>query len=80
MLSPGSFSDESIAAIDSSGVQWLFVAGRGERFLQEITEAVHTNSMSVELLVVPGRKHATDLLDDRPDLAERIAIWIATAF
>ena len=37
MLSPGSFSDESIASIDSSGVPWLFIAAREERFLQEIT-------------------------------------------
>jgi dienelactone hydrolase len=79
MLSPGSFSDQSIAAIDSSNVRWLFVASREDRFLQEITESVQARSTNVELLVLPGGKHATDLLDERPDLAERIAIWIAAS-
>ena len=76
-LSPGSFSDESIEAIDASGVPWLFVAARDERFLQEITAAVRERSRTVELVVVPGTGHATNLLVEYPDLAERIAVWLA---
>jgi dienelactone hydrolase len=76
-LSPGSFSDESIGAIDSSGVPWLFVASHDERFLQEITAAVLEESHTVEVIIVPGTGHATDLLDEHPDLAERIAVWLA---
>jgi len=75
-LSPGSFSQESIAGIDASQVPWLFVASRDERFLQEITATVRDQSQSVELLVVPGDRHASDILDDRIDLAERIAVWL----
>jgi len=76
-LSPGSFSDESIAGIDASGVPWLFVTARDERFLQEITAAVRTRSRTVELLVVPGAGHATNLLSEHHDLGERIAVWLA---
>jgi len=77
-LSPGSFSDESIASIDESKVPWLFIASRDERFLQEITQAVRERSESVELLVLPGTSHATDLLEANPGLSERIATWLAS--
>ena len=76
-LSPGSFSEASILGIDSSGVPWLFSAAADDRFLQEITAAVQTKSRTVELAVVPGSNHGTDLLMEHPDLAERIAVWLA---
>jgi alpha-beta hydrolase superfamily lysophospholipase len=76
VLSPGSFSEESIAAIDTSTVPWLFVTSRDDRFLQGITAAVRERSESVELIVLPGDRHATDILQDRPDIAERIAAWL----
>lgn len=76
-LSPGSFTEESIAAIDSSGVPWLFVTSKNERYLREITAAVQAQSQTVELLIVPGTRHATELLDAYPDMAERIAVWLA---
>lgn len=75
-LSPGSFGDESIAGIDASRVPWLFIVSRDERFLPEITATVRSQSQSVELLVVPGDRHASDILDDRADLAARIAACI----
>ena len=75
-LSPGSFSQASIAGIDESQVPWFFVVSRNERFLREITAAVREQSQSVELLVVPGERHASDILIDRIDLAERIAVWL----
>jgi len=75
-LSPGSFDDLSIAGIDASGVPWLFVASRDERFLQEITAAVRAQSNTVELIILPGSSHATDLLIEHPSLAERVAVWL----
>ena len=75
-LSPGSFSQESIAGIDESQVPWLFVTSKNERFLHEITAAVREQSQSVELLMVPGDRHASDILEERDDLVERIAVWL----
>lgn len=75
-LSPGSFTDQSIDGIDASGVPWLFIVSRDERYLQEITLAVRQRSRTVELLVVPGTDHASNLLATRPDLAERVATWL----
>lgn len=77
LLSPGSLSDESIALMDSVSTSWLFVACRQERYLQEITALVESRTRNVELLLLPGQEHATRLLDAHPDLAERIAIWLA---
>ncbi len=76
-LSPGSFTHESIAAIDTSGVPWLFVAAKRERHLQEITALVRERSETVEMIIPPGTAHATRLLEAHPDLAERIAEWLA---
>jgi len=76
VLSPGSFSQDSIAGIDASQVPWLFITSRNERFLRDITAAVREQSQSVELLVVPGNRHASDILSDRTDLPERIAVWL----
>jgi dienelactone hydrolase len=76
-LSPGSFSPASIAGLDESQVPWLFVVSRNERFLREITADVREQSQTVELLVVPGEQHASDILDGRRDLAERIAAWLS---
>jgi len=77
-LSPGSFSDESVRGIDSSGVPWLFVVSRDERYLREITAAVREQSRTVEMVVLPGTEHAARILNSRPDIAERIAVWLAT--
>jgi len=77
-LSPGSFSDESIAGIDESGVPWLFVTSRDEPHLQEIRRLVTEQSETVEQIITPGRNHASRLLEDFPDLNERIAVWLDT--
>lgn len=78
-LSPGSFSDESIAGIDTSGVPWLFIASREERFLKEITAAVLAETRTADIVLVPGRAHASNLLEDHPDLVPRIAAWLDQA-
>jgi dienelactone hydrolase len=77
MLSPGSLSAESIAAMDASGVPWLFVASRNERHLKEISAQVQETTQDVEILYLPGTEHADRILKARPDIAERIAVWLA---
>ena len=76
-LSPGSFSDESISSIDASGVEWLFIVGKQDPFLQSITTKLQSQSDNAELLIIPGSSHATDILKDHPDISERIALWLA---
>ena len=75
-LSPGSFSEASITGIDSSGVAWLFIVSRNEWHLREITASVQARSNTVELIIVPGAEHATRILEARPEMAERIAVWL----
>jgi dienelactone hydrolase len=76
-LSPGSFSEASISGIDSSGVAWLFIVSNNERHLREITASVQARSKTVELIIIPGTEHSTRILAARPDMAERIAVWLA---
>jgi len=75
-LSPGSFSEESIRGIDVSGVPWLFITSRDERYLTEIRATVQEQSRTVEQIVLPGTGHASNLLGLHPGLAERIAVWL----
>ena len=79
-LSPGSFSDESIMGIDKCDVPWLFIVSKDESYLKEITASVQANSKKVELLILPGSAHATDLMNEHPALADRIAVWIEYVF
>jgi len=76
-LSPGSFSDESIDAMDVPTVPWLFIVSKNEQFLHEIVAKVGEKTRTVEILYIPGDKHATDILDARADLSERIAAWLS---
>lgn len=77
-LSPGSFSAESIAAMDESAVPWLFVVSRHERHLTEIAANVQSTTRLVEIVYIPGDAHATRILESRHDVAERIAVWLAS--
>jgi len=76
-LSPGSFSDESIADMNASKVPWLLVVSRNEQYLHEIAAKIHENTQSVEIFDLPVEWHATDMLDARPEMAEHIATWLA---
>lgn len=76
-VSPGSFSDESIDAIDPSGVPWLVIASTDERHLHEVMAALQARSHGAEILFVPGTRHASDILEHRPDVAERVTVWLA---
>lgn len=77
-LSPGSFSEESIDGIDSSGVPWLFVAASQDRFVRDIITELRDRSNSVELVAIPGGSHATNILQSRSDMVERIAVWLVS--
>lgn len=74
-LSPGSLSDESIAAIDQHKLPWLLVVSRHERHLKEVAQALRDQSRTAEFLELNGAEHATRLLGDHPDLSEWIAVW-----
>ena len=60
-----------------SGAPWLFITSRDERVLQDIRATVTEQSRTVEQVILRGRGHATDLLEQHPDLAERIAVWLS---
>lgn len=74
-LSPGSYSDESLDKIDSSEASYLFVVSAEERHLQGFLPDVRKKSKSAQTLEVAGDKHATDLLEALPELAEMLAVW-----
>lgn len=74
-LSPGSLSDESIAAIDQHSLPWLLVVSRHEKYLKEVAQALRDQSRTAEFLELSGTEHATRLLPAHPDLTERIAVW-----
>lgn len=81
MLSPGSFSDESIAEVDGSGAAWLLVRTRQESevsrpFIDAIFEALAQRSETAEVWILPGEGHATRIFDHRPPVIEEIAGWI----
>jgi len=76
-LAPGSFSAESIAAIDPSGVPWLFVRAEVELpFFPDLFVAIREGSETAEIWTLPGEGHATDLFDHNPELHLRLIDWI----
>lgn len=74
-LSPGSLSDDSIAAVEHHCVPWLLVVSRHERYLGPVVDAVREQSRTIELLELSGTMHATNLLASHPDLPARLALW-----
>lgn len=76
-LAPGSFSEESISAVDPSQVPWLFVRAENELpFFPELFAAIRDGSEVAEIWVLPGEGHATDLFDHNPNLHLRLIDWI----
>ncbi|NND70742.1 MAG: alpha/beta fold hydrolase [Rhodothermales bacterium] len=75
-LSPGSFSSASILDVDSSNVPWLFVMATEDRFVTDIVDSLRANSSEAEYLMVPGRKHATDILLEHEYVNPMIAEWL----
>ncbi len=76
-LSPGSFSEESIKAIDESRAAWLFIKSADERArtLKDFFSALRQKSKTAQTMEVAGNKHATDILDEIPELPEILAVW-----
>lgn len=82
ILSPGSFSDESIAEVDASGAAWLFIRTREEspaslEYIDAVFEALASRSKSAEIRILPGVGHATHIFDEHPSIVEEIADWLA---
>jgi dienelactone hydrolase len=78
-LSPGSFSEESLAGIDQTQLPFLFVRSTQERSraMQEFYTNLRQRSRTAQFLEVGGTEHATDALIAHPELAEIIAVWLA---
>jgi dienelactone hydrolase len=76
-LSPGSFSEESMEAIDRSGIPWLFVKSTEERArsLKDFFPLLRQKSRTAQTMEVVGTDHATDILSAHTELAEMIAVW-----
>ena len=75
-LSPGDFSDESIEAIDPSKTSWFFIRSFGERpFFKDLYDAIREKSKTSQILEIPGKDHATRILDHHPEISEMIAVW-----
>lgn len=82
ILSPGSFSEASIAAVDASGVPWLFIRTREEsptslEFIDAVFAALARDSRSAEIRILPGAGHGTRIFDQHPFILEDIADWLA---
>jgi dienelactone hydrolase len=77
MLSPGDFSAESIAAVDGSGADWLFVRAAVERpFFDDLFADIEAGTdAEVRVVTVEGNGHATRMLGT-PEVLEQVADWI----
>lgn len=77
-LAPGSFSDESILAIDPSGEPWFFVRAEEEfDFFDDIFGFIAENS-GAETLTLPGDAHADALLEAHPSLVRMLGSWFVS--
>jgi dienelactone hydrolase len=81
LLSPGSFSEQSARAMDSSGARWLFIRAAREKApsVRAAGELVKTVSRTTTIRVVDSDKHATDMLAASPELNRAIAQWLRKA-
>jgi pimeloyl-ACP methyl ester carboxylesterase len=78
-LAPGSFTQDSIAKIDPSNADWLFVRAEDELpFFPALFEAIDAGS-DAEIWTLPGSGHATDLFETHDDLEIRLKNWIIDA-
>ena len=84
MFSPGDFQDASIAAVDPSGVPWLFIRTEQEspasvRWIDEIYALLPEMATSAEIWVLPGYGHAATMLDGRDRLPAEVGVWLDLA-
>ena len=75
-LSPGSFSDSSIAQIEKQGLPFLFVKSHEGRSMQLFEQRVYSLAKKPVFIVLPGRIHATDLLTAYPYMNAQLAFWL----
>jgi dienelactone hydrolase len=80
-LSPGSFSDSSLATVDRDGRHWLFVYSSREMIVRRWDMARWTRRGTTRgrVLVVLDSAHASRLLPASPFLTERLAEWFSRA-
>lgn len=77
-LSPGSFSDESIAWIDSSDTEWWFVrSSREPPFFDDLFAAIEAGSERAEVEQLETHGHGDRLLTTTPRLEPEIVEWFA---
>ncbi|MGD9630280.1 MAG: alpha/beta hydrolase [Pyrinomonadaceae bacterium] len=74
-LSPGSFSDESINAIDNSRAAWIFFRSADEPNLKGFFEDLRKSSTTARTVEISGSKHATDIFETLPEVQDLIAAW-----
>lgn len=82
MLSPGSFSSESIALVDADEAAWLFIRTTEEsedsvEFIDAVFSALERGSETAEIRVIPGGGHATRMFETQSFIVEQIADWLA---
>ncbi len=74
-LSPGSFSEESIASIDMFLTPMLFIKSIDERSMLGFETNLFLESKTAMVLIVPGKLHATDILQAFPKINTLISDW-----
>jgi dienelactone hydrolase len=76
-LSPGSFSEESVSRLENSQAPWLFVRSLEERAeLKSTFESIREINAGLDIWVLPGSLHATDMLGENESFVENLAMWI----
>lgn len=81
VLSPGSFSEASAAAVEASPGAWVFVRSEQEGpvslpHIDEVFSILEARAPSAERRVLPGAGHATRLFEGRPELVAWVADWL----
>jgi dienelactone hydrolase len=84
MISPGSFSDTSIAAVSRGSARWLFIRTERESpaslvYIDSIFVALEARAPNAERRVLAGAGHATRIFQSHPRVVIEIADWLAAA-
>ncbi len=77
MMSPGSLSDSSIAAIRASGAAWLLIRSPNERFVRAWLDTLASRTGAELWISDANAAHASDILLADRAAAPRIADWLA---
>ncbi|NNE67145.1 MAG: hypothetical protein HKN33_11325 [Pyrinomonadaceae bacterium] len=75
-LSPGSFSERSSKTIDTNKIPWLFIKSVDEiALMKDVFAMVRSNSKTARMIEVSGKKHASDILLEQPDVEDIVVLW-----